>query len=222
MLFFDIGANRGDATEVALAQGYEVIALEPAPIYSALIRRYIYDRRVLCLRNAVSDTSGDYVDFYVADEDGLSTLNEEWLTADNMPYAGKSYHRIQVHTVTIDALAHTYGEPDLIKIDVEGAEWNVLRGMSRKYGVVALEWTLATLDQHEAQMGYMYSLGYRQCAAQYIVGHLEQPKIWGDLQPSNRRQLLAWHQTTSDEWIDGGWREAGLRPTADVGMLWFR
>lgn len=222
MLFFDIGANRGDATEVALSRGYEVVALEPAPIYSQLVRRYIYDRRVLCLRNAVSDKDGDYVDFYVADEDGLSTLNKEWLTADNMPYAGKSYYTTQVNTVTIDTLARIYGEPDLIKIDVEGAEWSVLRGMTRAYGTLCLEWTFATLDQHETQMDYLYSLGYREAAAQYIVGHLEQPQVWGELQPTNARQLLAWHQTTSDAWIDGEWQSAGLRPTADVGMLWVR
>lgn len=222
MLFFDVGANRGDATEVALAKGYEVVALEPGPIYSQLVRRYIYDTRVFCLRNAVSDTDSAYVDFYAAEEDGLSTLNKDWLTAENMPYAGKPYKIIKANTVTLDTLARLYGEPDLIKIDVEGAEWQVLRGMTRKYGTLTLEWTFATLDQHEAQMDYLYEIGYREVAAQYIVGHLDEPKVWGELQPSNKRQLLAWHQSTSDQWIEGGWEVAGLRPTADVGMLWFR
>lgn len=223
MLFFDIGANRGEATQVALDQGYEVVALEAAPlVYSELVKKYIYDRRVLALRNAVSDKDNEWVDFYVAEEDGLSTLNKEWLTNPTLPYAGKPYKTVKVNTVTLDTLARLYGEPDLIKIDVEGAEWQVLRGMTRKYGTLCLEWTFATLDEHEKQMDYLYSIGYRQVAAQYIVGHLQEPKVWGELQADNAKQMLIWHQSTSDQWIDGEWKEAGLRQTADVGMLWFR
>ena len=137
-----------------------------------------------------------------------------------MPYAGKEYRTIKATTITIDTLAKKFGAPDLIKIDVEGAEWNVLRGMTKRYGEVALEWTFETLSEHEAQMDYLYDLGYRKVAPQYIVNHLEKPAEWYELQSDNAKQLLIWHQTTSDAWIDGGWKEAGLRPTADVGMLW--
>ena len=223
MLCFDIGANRGDFTQVALDQGYEVLALEPAPrVYSQLVKTYIYDKRVLCLRNAVSSVNGESVDFYEAEEDGLSTLNKEWLTNPTLPYAGKPYRTIKVNTVTVDTLAHTYGEPDLIKIDVEGAEWNVLKGMTRKYGTIAMEWTFQTLNQHERQLDYLYFLGYRYVAPQYIVHHLQEPEQYFELQEDNSQQLLIWHQETSDAWIDGGWKVAGLRPTADVGMLWIK
>lgn len=223
MLCFDIGANRGDFTKAALDQGYEVIALEPAPrIYAELVKNFIYDRRVLCLRNAVAEINESRVDFYECIEDGLSTLNKDWLTNPKMPYYGKSYQTVEVTTITIDYLAHTYGEPDLIKIDVEGAEWQVLKGMTRKYGMVALEWTFETMLEHERQMDYMYQLGYREVAAQYIERHLTVPQAWGNLTDDNSHQLLIWHQSTSDDWIDGEWQKSGLRPTADVGMLWFR
>lgn len=223
MLFFDIGANRGDATIAALDKGYEVVALEPAPkVYAELVKRFIYDRRVLCLRNAVSDVVGQTVEFYECVEDGLSTLNKAWLTDPKLPYAGKSYQTIDALTVTIDYLAYTYGEPDLIKIDVEGAEWNVLKGITRKYGTIAMEWTFQTLDEHEKQLDYLYSLGYRQVAPQYIVHHLQEPEQYFELQEDNAKQLLIWHQETSDAWIKSDWAVAGLRPTADVGMLWLR
>lgn len=138
-----------------------------------------------------------------------------------MPYAGKEYRTIKATTITIDTLANKFGAPDLIKIDVEGAEWNVLRGMTKRYGKVALEWTFETMAEHEAQMDYMYALGYRRVAPQYIVNHLDEPEEWYELQDNNDKQLLMWHQTTSDAWIDSEWQKAGLRPTADVGMLWF-
>jgi hypothetical protein len=171
---------------------------------------------------AVSNKNGERLKFYEAEEDGLSTLNKDWLTVESMPYAGKPHREVEVNTITIDALADTYGKPDLIKIDVEGAEWQVFKGMTRKYETICFEWTFETMREHEEQLDYLYELGYREMAAQYIVNHLEQPQAWGKLQADNINQLNAWHQLTSDDWIDGGWKVAGLRPTADVGMLWVR
>jgi hypothetical protein len=139
-----------------------------------------------------------------------------------MPYAGKPYRTVSCTTITIDTLAKIYGEPDLIKIDVEGAEWQVLHGMTKKLGTLTLEWTFETIKEHEQQLNYLYSLGYREVGPQYITHHLEQPRVWFGLYEDNTNKLLAWHQETSDAWIDGGWKMANLRPTADVGMCWVR
>lgn len=223
MLLFDVGANRGDAVLAGLQKDYDVVALEPAPhIFGQLVKNFIYNPRVTPLRYAVSDEDYASVEFYECVEDGLSTLNKDWLTKETMPYAGKAYRTIKATTITIDTLADKYGAPDLIKIDVEGAEWNVLRGMKRQYKEITMEWTFETLDEHEKQMDYLYELGYRYVGPQYIVNHLERPNQWWELLPNNHHQLLIWHQETSDAWIDGGWQKAGLRPTADVGMLWLR
>ena len=224
MLLFDVGANRGDATIAGLNQGYRVIALEAAPrVFSELVGNFIYNPNVVPLRMAASDKDGERLKFYEAKEDGLSSLNKDWLTKDGMPYAGKPYREVEVNTITIDTLADKYGNPDLIKIDVEGAEWQVMKGMTRHYGgMICFEWTFETMHQHEDQLDYLFTLGYREMAAQYIVNHLEEPQVWGNMQSNNANELLAWHQLTSDAWIDGGWKVANLRPTADVGMLWVR
>lgn len=224
MLLFDVGANRGDAVLAGLAQGYHVVALEAAPrVFAELVGNFIYNPCVKPLRMAVSDKDGERLKFYEADEDGLSTLNKDWLTKDGMPYKGKPHRQVEVNTITIDTLADTYGNPALIKIDVEGAEWQVMKGMTRHYGgMICFEWTFETIHEHEKQLDYLYTLGYKEMAAQYIVNHLEVPTQWGKLQADNHNQLYAWHQLTSDDWIDGGWKVANLRPTADVGMLWVR
>lgn len=223
MLLFDIGANRGDATLAGLRKGYKVVAVEAAPrIYSELVKNFIYNPNVTPLRYAVSSKDNERVSFYECEEDGLSTLNLDWLTDEAMPYAGKPYRTVSVNTVTINTLVKTYGVPDLIKVDVEGAEWSVFHGMNQNYGTLAFEWSFATLSEHEKQLDYLYLLGYREVAPQYIVHHLEEPKEWVSLYSNNAKQLLAWHQMTSDQWITQDWQEAGLRPTADVGMLWVR
>ena len=95
MLLFDIGANRGDATIAGTALGYKVIALEPAPkVFAKLVRNFIYDPNVIPLRLAVSETTGDRIEFYECVEDGLSTTEKTWLTDPDMPYNGKEFRTI--------------------------------------------------------------------------------------------------------------------------------
>jgi FkbM family methyltransferase len=224
MLLFDIGANAGGATAVGLAQGYKVIALEPAPkIFKTLVANYVYNPMVTPLKYAVSDVDNSTIDFYeTLDTDALSTLNIEWLTSETMPYNGFRYRTIQVNTVTIDTLAKLYGEPDLIKIDVEGAEWKTLRGMTKYHGELALEWTIQTMQEHEKQLDYLYSLGYTEYAPQYIVEHLERPTEWYPLESDNSGKFSQWQEYHKDAWESGGWQVAYLRTSADVGMLWIR
>jgi len=217
-LFFDIGANRGDATVVALALGYDVIALEPSRVFADLVKNFIYEPRVTPLKFAVSDKDNERVEFYEAAEDGLSTLNKEWLTSDTMPYAGKHFWTTYANTITIDTLAKIYGEPDLIKIDVEGAEWSVFNGMTRKMGMLTFEWTQETLDEHQKQLDYLRALGYTEVAPQFIEPHLDQPDKWYDID----QDLWAWRNAHAKAWETDGWKRNELRPTADVGMCWVR
>jgi FkbM family methyltransferase len=218
MLAFDIGANRGDWTIAALDKGYEVIALEPAPrVFAKLVENFIYNPRVTPLRFAVSGSDYEWVEFYEADEDGLSSLNQDWLTKESMPYAGKAFRTIGATTITLDSLALRYGEPDLIKIDVEGAEWSVFKGLSRKMGTIAFEWTLATLVDHQLQLEYLHHGGYTKVAPQFIEHHCQEPEMWFDLADFNFAEWLSW---ASQEWVADKWKLSGLRPTADVGMLW--
>lgn len=223
MRFLDVGANRGDAVLAGLEQGYEVIAIEAAPrVFGELVKNFIYDPRVIPLRFAVSDKDYERVAFYEAEEDGLSTLNQEWLTNDSLPYARKPHREISATTITIDTLAKIYGDFDLIKIDVEGAEWNVFHGMTTHHGELTFEWTLETLLEHEAQLDYLYTLGYRLFSPQFIMPHLVRPRVHYALKESNAWRLHEWIEEHSQDWIEGGWRLGNLRPTADVGMIWLR
>lgn len=223
MLLFDIGANRGDATIAGLNLGYKVIALEPAPrVFAELVKNFIYEPNVVPLRLAVSDSDNGRIEFYECVEDGLSTTEKAWLTDPKMPYNGKEFRTINVSTCTMDWLVTTYGMPDLVKIDVEGAEWAVLRGMTRYCGKLALEWTIDTLDEHEAQLDYLHRLGYTKFYPQFIEHHLQEPDAeWFDLKSSGN-QLREIIESRTSGWVSGGWKKSNLRPTADVGMLWVR
>jgi len=218
MLMFDVGANRGDAVIAGLNKGYKVIALEPGPrVFKELVSNFIYNTNVIPLKFAVSDSDDSLIEFYECIEDGLSTIERSWLTDPSMPYEGKEFRTISATTITIDTLAKIYGSPDLIKIDVEGAEWSVFRGMTKKYGMLTFEWTINTIDEHIKQIDYLKSLGYKKIAPQFIEHHLQEPKEWFNIKD---QRLDNWVIENKDKWENGGWKESNLRHTADVGMLW--
>jgi FkbM family methyltransferase len=220
-LLFDIGANRGDAVLAGLQQGYKVIALEPAPkIYSELVKNFIYNPNVVPLRFAASDSNNERIEFYECIEDGLSTMEKAWLTDPRMPYNGKEFRTISVSTCTVDWLVETYGAPDLIKIDVEGAEWSVFKGMTKRYGTLVFEWTQETLREHQEQLMYLRDLGYKNYKMQFIEGHLDEPQNTPWKRLNHEIDLVREREQRSEWWETSGWKKAGLRPTADVGMLW--
>lgn len=220
MILFDIGANSGDAVLAGLKLGYNVVALEPAPrVYKNLVCNFLYSPNVVPIKMAVSDKDNEVIEFYEADQDGLSTINKDWLTSEGMPYNGVGFRTIKSNTVTIDTLVKIYGVPNLIKIDVEGAEWSVLKGMSKNYGKITFEWTYATLNEHIKQLEYLQSIGYTEVAPQFIVHHLEEPKEWF---PLNGFYFNNWIAAHKDAWENGKWQEANLRPTSDVGMVWVK
>jgi FkbM family methyltransferase len=219
MLAFDIGANRGDWTLAALNKGYDVVALEPGKIFGQLAANFIYNPRVTLLKMAASMSDYTTVEFYEAEEDGLSTLNLDWLTDENLPYAGKPYQTVTANTITVDTLNELYGPFDLIKLDVEGAEWHVFKGLSSKMGMIAFEWTWATWTEHLEQLKYLEIGGYTEVAPQFIEHHCQEPETWYDIKTFD---LGAWHNEHAEHWENGGWKKSNLRPTADVGMLWVR
>ena len=218
MLMFDIGANRGDAVVAGLNKGYKVVALEPGPrVFKELVSNFIYDKNVIPLKFAVSDTNDQQVEFYECVEDGLSTIERSWLTDPSMPYEGKEFRTISATTITLDTLAKIYGKPDLIKIDVEGAEWFVFKGMTKKYNTLTFEWTINTVDQHIEQIKYLQKLGYTKIGPQFIEHHLQEPKEWFEIKSFDFNK---WILNYSKSWIKKDWKESNLRPTADVGMCW--
>ena len=136
-----------------------------------------------------------------------------------MPYKGKDYYVSSATTITLDTLNELYGPFDLIKLDVEGAEWQVFKGFSSKMGTIAFEWTLATLEEHIEQLKYLEHGGYTEIGPQYIEHHCQEPDTYYKLSTFD---LGLWHEGAKAEWERENWKISGLRPTADVGMCWVR
>jgi hypothetical protein len=72
---------------------------------------------------------------------------------------------MMVRSTTLDKLISVYGVPDLIKLDIEGAEAMALRGLSQKCGLVMLEWSEEFFHETLICVDLLKALGYNLFAS---------------------------------------------------------
>lgn len=161
-LCFDIGANIGQKTDIFLALGARVVAVEPQKDCSNyLLKKYKNNPRVTIVPKAIAEKIGEK-ELFVCDANALSTTSKEWIAAQTKSgrFAEFSWNKkILVPTTTLTALIRQYGEPDFCKIDVEGGELNVIRGLDQRIPVIALEITEEGLDLIEQYVCHFKTLG---------------------------------------------------------------
>jgi FkbM family methyltransferase len=133
-LVFDVGAHFGKYAECFTALGATVIAIEPNPSCCESLRRLARSRNIHVENCAVGDQPGKLQLHICVEYPSLSTVTNEWYeAAQNSPLQHRNAHwqePIEVDVVTLDQLAARYGIPSFVKIDVEGFDDHVLRGMS--------------------------------------------------------------------------------------------
>jgi FkbM family methyltransferase len=132
---FDVGAHIGIlALSAAQRVGPtgRVVAFEAAARTARTLRRHVamngLEDRVQVVEAVVSDREGES-EFHVYGESMAASIAPGALALSPEPTAGATERTI-VRAVTIDGMANRLRiRPDLVKIDVEGAELLVLRGM---------------------------------------------------------------------------------------------
>jgi FkbM family methyltransferase len=141
-LIFDIGANVGAKTDVFLRLGARVVAVEPDDMCSrSLEERFlkfrISSRPVTIVNRAVSDRVGTEDMLIDGPGSAVNTMSPKWaesLKKNRAMFAyahfGLEFKQTKlVETTTIDELIAKHGVPFFVKIDVEGHEVSVLRGL---------------------------------------------------------------------------------------------
>jgi FkbM family methyltransferase len=148
-LVFDIGANIGTMTRLFLSLGARVVAVEPNPDCARHIELTTSGDSVEVLQAAAGETNGLAI-LKVSDrKDKMSSLSDEWRDAvsrENAVYAGMWKREVTVPTVTLDTLIKRYGEPRYIKIDVEGYEERVVKGLSQCPSLLSFEFNRVFLE----------------------------------------------------------------------------
>ena len=162
-LVFDIGAHVGNRVGIFLKLGARCIAIEPQPVFAALLQR-LYGRRpyFTLVASAVGSEAGSTALHISRRTPTVSTTNAAWLeqVSRSLSFSGVTWEEsIQTTQFTLDDLIDRFGLPDLCKIDVEGSELAVLQGLSRPLSLLSFEYIPAVTSAAVACIAHLESLG---------------------------------------------------------------
>lgn len=159
---FDVGANVGERTEVFRRLGATVVAVEPQDCcVQQLAKKYEGDSKVKIVQKALGAKEGE-LQMMTSNCPFVSSLSREWINRVKGKGAMTKFNwdtGVIVPVTTLDRLIEEYGQPAFCKIDVEGFEFEVLKGLSRPIRVVSIEFTPEFLDPAIDSINRLSSLG---------------------------------------------------------------
>jgi FkbM family methyltransferase len=205
-LCFDIGANIGNRTDIFRSLGARVVAVEPQnSCMKKLKRKYRDEKGIILVEKALGEKIGKGT-IYLNESETLSSMSKEWMhkvgeSGRFHEYKWKGEQTIDI--VTLDSLIEKYGRPIFCKIDVEGFEYKVLKGLSIPIKYMSFEFASESLEtsisciRHLLKIGkyvFNYSKGENMCLEltkwisssemENLLINLEEKESWGDIYAS--------------------------------------
>lgn len=205
-LVFDIGAHVGSRSYTLLSLGARVVAVEPQPVLAGLMRRHIGSRLTGLEEKALGAGEGEIELAVSSRNPTVTTTSRHFIETVSRIHSFRSVvwdRNITVPVTTLDALIAQYGEPAFCKIDVEGAELDILKGLSSPISLVAFE--------------------YIPAMAQTACGCIDRLTAMGDYRFN--RVLGERHRLVETEWLTADKMKqflCGLPPDAPSGDIYAR
>jgi FkbM family methyltransferase len=149
---FDVGANVGNRIKPLLSIGAKVVAIEPQEKCFNYLKSK-FGRQIRLVGKGLGAAPA-VKDFHLSADTTISSFSDEWINAvkDTHRFQEKKWDQtVQVEMTTADELVATYGKPAFIKIDVEGYELEVLKGLSQPIPMISFEYTVPEQPQRAIQ-----------------------------------------------------------------------
>lgn len=141
-LVYDVGANLGNRVEVFLSLKNKVVAVEPQDYCHRFLQRK-YAHAITLLKMALGAKKDKMTMYINSTSSTVSSLSKDWIESmKGGRFSNETWDRTaEVEVDTLDSLIARHGKPHFIKIDVEGFEADVLKGLSVSIPMISFEYT---------------------------------------------------------------------------------
>lgn len=139
---FDVGANRGQSSEVFLAAGAQVVAFEPQEALHREIRQMCRRNPRLTLHALGLGAAPESRELFLTSYDQTASFRENW--------EGEPTGTTTIEVSTLDEQIAAHRVPDYCKIDVEGWEVEVLRGLHQALPLISIEYHISPNETRRA------------------------------------------------------------------------
>ena len=203
-LCFDVGANVGNRTAIFLELGAKVVMVEPQKeCYTALEKRF---PNLPLIKKGLGEKESTEK-LYVSGVSLISSFSKSHV--DQMQedrFKGANWDKtIDIEMTTLDNLIAAHGVPDFCKIDVEGYEYDVLKGLSQPLKSLSIEYIVP--ENKEVVLNciqHLSSLGNIECnlsTGETMDFHLEKWK--------NGQEMIDY--VKSQSFIDTSWGDIYIK-----------
>jgi FkbM family methyltransferase len=179
-LCFDVGANVGQTTEALTTLKAKVIVVEPNPMCLPTLKwQFGNNRNVTIVEKALGAGPGSAT-LHFEGTASTASLRTDW------PFEANSSRTVEL--TTLDALIAEFGKPKLCKVDVEGFEVEVFKGLNQPIPIVYFEMHKGELDRARTVLTKLGSLG-ASCTANVTTGGNDEwiYDQWLDLEELSQR-----------------------------------
>jgi FkbM family methyltransferase len=185
-LVFDVGAHVGDRVAAFRRLEARVVAFEPQPALARTLKVFFgRDQGIVIEPVALGSFIGHIELRLNLDNPTVSTASNDFVAAAKgaLGWDRQSWTKgVMVPITTLDAMIAQYGTPTFIKIDVEGLEAEVLRGITHPVAALSFEFTTIQRNVALAAVDRCVALGFQSFDA--ALGE-SQTFVFGNWQSAN-------------------------------------
>ncbi len=168
-LCFDVGANIGNRTEIFLMLEAKVVAVEPQSECAKMLKLR-FGKKINLINMALGEKETN-ASMYISDTSEISSLSKDWIdSVSKSRFKDSQWNKKEtVKITTLTNLIALIGVPKFCKIDVEGYEEEVLKGLSRPIEYISFEYTIPErLSNFSKCLAQLSRIGEFDC--NYTVG----------------------------------------------------
>lgn len=139
-LVFDVGANMGKRTEVFLELGGKVVAIEPQDLCFKVLRsRFKKNKKLKIMKKGLASKEGKTEINICLNAPELSSISDKHVKDSRHSIKNNWTKKSTIKLTTLDKLIEKFGIPKFCKIDVEGFEIEVLKGLNKRIPFLCFE-----------------------------------------------------------------------------------